>query len=137
MASMDEHILKAAKEIVVKFIECGRLSPSGFAETFQGIYKTVDETVKAHVAGSTDFRRDSEPRPDPPDTTDTNGLGCSVRFGPVGTGGHIDLERHLQVPDPLHDLRHPSGHRAHLLRRHLEHQFVVNRQQHGRPEPLA
>ena len=49
MASMDEYILKAAKEIVVKFIECGRLSPSGFAETFQGIYKTVDETVKARV----------------------------------------------------------------------------------------
>lgn len=47
MASMDEHILKTAKEIVVKFIECGRLSPSGFAETFQSIYKTVDETVKA------------------------------------------------------------------------------------------
>jgi len=46
---MDEHILKAAKEIVVKFIECGRLSPSGFAETFQSIYKTVDDTVKAHV----------------------------------------------------------------------------------------
>ena len=49
MASMDEHILKAAKEIVVKFIECGRLSPSGFAETFQSIYKTVDETVKARA----------------------------------------------------------------------------------------
>jgi len=37
---------------VVKFIECGRLSPSGFAETFQSIYKTVDETVKAHVTPS-------------------------------------------------------------------------------------
>ncbi len=47
MASIDEHILKAAKEIVVKFIECGRLSPSGFAETFQSIYTTVDETVKS------------------------------------------------------------------------------------------
>lgn len=46
MASIDEHILKAAKEIVVKFIECGRLSPSGFAEAFQSIYATVDETVK-------------------------------------------------------------------------------------------
>jgi hypothetical protein len=46
MASIDEHILKAAKEIVVKFIECGRLSPSGFAEAFQSIYTTVDETVK-------------------------------------------------------------------------------------------
>jgi hypothetical protein len=47
MASIDEHILKAAKEIVVKFIECGRLSPTGFAETFQSVYKTVDETVKS------------------------------------------------------------------------------------------
>ena len=46
MASIDEHILKAAKEIVVKFIECGRLSPSGFAEAFQSIYTAVDETVK-------------------------------------------------------------------------------------------
>jgi hypothetical protein len=43
---MDEHILKAAKEIVVKFIECGRLSPTGFAETFQSVYKTVNETVR-------------------------------------------------------------------------------------------
>jgi hypothetical protein len=47
MASIDEHILKATKEIVVKFIECGRLSPTGFAETFLNVYKTVDETVKS------------------------------------------------------------------------------------------
>jgi hypothetical protein len=47
MASIDEHILKAAKDIVVKFIECGRLSPTGFAEAFQSVYKTVDETVKS------------------------------------------------------------------------------------------
>ncbi|HSV92325.1 MAG TPA: conjugal transfer protein TraB [Desulfobacterales bacterium] len=47
MGSMDEHILKAAKEIVVKFIECGRLSPTGFAETFQAVYKTVNDTVRA------------------------------------------------------------------------------------------
>ena len=49
MGSIDEQILKAAKEVVIKFIECGRLSPSGFAEAFQSIYKAVDETVKAHV----------------------------------------------------------------------------------------
>ena len=47
MGSMDEHILKAAKEIVVKFIECGRLSPTGFAETFQAVYKAVSDTVRA------------------------------------------------------------------------------------------
>ncbi len=49
MGSIDEQVLKTAKEVVIKFIECGRLSPSGFAETFQSIYKTVDDTVKARV----------------------------------------------------------------------------------------
>jgi hypothetical protein len=49
MASIDENILKAAKEIVVKFIECGRLSPNGFPEAFQAIYRTVDETVKSSI----------------------------------------------------------------------------------------
>ncbi len=49
MASIDENILKAAKEIVIKFIECGRLSPSGFSEAFQSIYRTVEETVKSSV----------------------------------------------------------------------------------------
>lgn len=49
MATINENILKAAKEIVVKFIECGRLSPSGFAETFQSIYRTVEDTVKRSI----------------------------------------------------------------------------------------
>ncbi|MFO7706740.1 MAG: conjugal transfer protein TraB [Desulfobacterales bacterium] len=48
MGSIDEQVLKTAKEVVIKFIECGRLSPSGFAETFQSVYKAVDDTVKAH-----------------------------------------------------------------------------------------
>lgn len=46
MASMDEQILRATKEIVVKFIEGGRLSPTGFHDAFKGIYKTVHKTVK-------------------------------------------------------------------------------------------
>ncbi|PID39637.1 MAG: hypothetical protein CR984_06310 [Proteobacteria bacterium] len=45
-ASQDEQILRASKEIVVKFIESGRLSPTGFPEVFKAIYRTVDETVK-------------------------------------------------------------------------------------------
>lgn len=48
MASMDEQILKAAKEIVVKFIETGRLSPTAFPEVFQNVYQTVAATVAAH-----------------------------------------------------------------------------------------
>jgi len=46
MSSIDEQILKSAKEIVVKFIEAGRLSPIGFDETFKNIYYTIDEAVQ-------------------------------------------------------------------------------------------
>jgi hypothetical protein len=49
MASMDEQILKATKEIVVKFIETGRISPTGFHETFTSIYKTIEQTAKGIV----------------------------------------------------------------------------------------
>jgi hypothetical protein len=41
----DEAVLKVAKEIIVKFIEVGRLSPSNVNEAFQEIYKTVRDTV--------------------------------------------------------------------------------------------
>ena len=49
MASMDEQILRATKEIVVKFIEAGRISPTGFHETFTSIYKTIENTAKGVV----------------------------------------------------------------------------------------
>ena len=52
MASMDEQILRATKEIVVKFIEGGRLSPTGFHDAFKGIYDTVHKTVKSSIAAS-------------------------------------------------------------------------------------
>jgi hypothetical protein len=55
MASMDEQILRAAKEIVVKFIEAGRVSPTGFSETFETIYRTVEKTVKETDNGNEDL----------------------------------------------------------------------------------
>jgi hypothetical protein len=45
ISAMDEQILRASKEIVVKFIETGRISPAGFAEAFKTIYGAVKETV--------------------------------------------------------------------------------------------
>jgi hypothetical protein len=50
MASMDEQILRATKEIVVKFIEGGRISPAGFPDFFKNIYQAVHDTAK----GATD-----------------------------------------------------------------------------------
>ena len=49
MGKIDEQILRAAKEIVVKFIEAGRVSPSGFHETFKNIYHTVEKTTKDSI----------------------------------------------------------------------------------------
>jgi len=46
MASMDEQILRATKEIIVKFIEGGRISPTGFSKSFKDIYRTVENTVR-------------------------------------------------------------------------------------------
>ena len=59
MGSMDEQILRATKEIIVKFIEGGRLSPSGFHDTFKNIYRTVEETVKGPTP-ETDTKEEAE-----------------------------------------------------------------------------
>ena len=54
MASIDEQVLRATKEIVVKFIEGGRISPSGFTDSFKNIYNTVHETVKGSANPASD-----------------------------------------------------------------------------------
>ncbi|MFO7751903.1 MAG: conjugal transfer protein TraB [Desulfobacteraceae bacterium] len=46
MKSVDEQILRTTKEIVVKFIEMGRLSPSNIHQSFRDIHTTVQESVK-------------------------------------------------------------------------------------------
>jgi hypothetical protein len=52
MGNIDEQILRATKEIVVKFIEAGRISPSGFHETFKNIYSTVDKATRDSIKKS-------------------------------------------------------------------------------------
>jgi hypothetical protein len=49
MKNTDEHILRATKEIIVKFIEMGRLSPANVHECFRDVYATVNDTVKTHT----------------------------------------------------------------------------------------
>ncbi len=41
-----EQVLRASKEIAVKFIEVGRMSPSNFGEVFKSIYDAIDDTVR-------------------------------------------------------------------------------------------
>jgi transposase len=42
----DESILKIAKEIAVKFIEVGRITPSSFAADFRDIHQAIATTVR-------------------------------------------------------------------------------------------
>ena len=56
MRELDEQVLKVTKEIVTKFIEVGRISPTSFDETFKGVYKTVKEAV----LGDTDVVLESD-----------------------------------------------------------------------------
>ena len=42
----EEVLLKAAKEIVVKFIEVGRVSPASFPETFKMVIDTLRQSLK-------------------------------------------------------------------------------------------
>jgi hypothetical protein len=42
----DEAVLKIAKEITVKFIEVGRITPASFELAFGKIYNSINETVR-------------------------------------------------------------------------------------------
>jgi hypothetical protein len=52
MESLEKQALQVAKEIVVKFIEVGRISPANFAEHFAEIYTEILSTVGGGAAGS-------------------------------------------------------------------------------------
>jgi hypothetical protein len=45
MNTDDERILKVAKEVLIKFIEMGTVSPANFDEKFRSIYWTIKDTV--------------------------------------------------------------------------------------------
>ena len=42
----DEAIFKVTKEIVVKFIEVGRLTPTNFEETYERVFQTVKQSAR-------------------------------------------------------------------------------------------
>lgn len=41
----DEKILRLAKEVIIKFIELGRISPTNFEEHFRSIFWALKNTV--------------------------------------------------------------------------------------------
>ncbi|MGE0084476.1 MAG: hypothetical protein AB7S75_08640 [Desulfococcaceae bacterium] len=61
-SSQDEQILRAAKEIIVKFIETGRVSPTAFPENFKIIYTSIKETVEGTEALPEPAENQPEPK---------------------------------------------------------------------------
>ena len=47
MDTLEKQTLQVAKEIVVKFIEVGRISPANFGEHFADIYGEIRRTIAA------------------------------------------------------------------------------------------
>ncbi|UCG13817.1 MAG: hypothetical protein JSU72_04920 [Deltaproteobacteria bacterium] len=45
MTQDEEKILKVTKEIVVKFIEIGRVSPTQFESVFQNVFQAVRSNI--------------------------------------------------------------------------------------------
>ncbi len=45
LSGEEEAILRATKEIVIKFIEMGRCSPASFEEVFGLVYRTIKKTI--------------------------------------------------------------------------------------------
>ncbi|MDA8161874.1 MAG: hypothetical protein M0022_03075 [Desulfobacteraceae bacterium] len=44
-----ELTLRASKEIVAKFIETGRVSPTSFEEVFSRVFEAVTKAVSSHI----------------------------------------------------------------------------------------
>ena len=51
MEKSEKQALQVAKEVVIKFIEVGRISPSNFGQNFDVIYKDVMRTISGETAG--------------------------------------------------------------------------------------
>ncbi len=56
MDKTEQQALQVTKEIMVKFIEVGRISPTNFSEHFATIYGEVLHTVAASRADVADTR---------------------------------------------------------------------------------
>ena len=50
MDKLKQQALQVTKEIVVKFVETGRISPGNFSEHFAPIYREVLRTIRGEAA---------------------------------------------------------------------------------------
>lgn len=63
MDKLHKEALQVSKEIVVKFIETGRVSPANFSEVFPSVHKVVRETIIDGMLPPPASLRDDNPAP--------------------------------------------------------------------------
>ena len=64
MNADDERFLKVTKEVMVKFIEMGTVSPGNFDEKFRSIYRTIKDTVLSARLAELEICLPSEEKPE-------------------------------------------------------------------------
>jgi hypothetical protein len=67
MNADDEKILKMTKEVLVKFIELGRVSPGNFDEHFRRVFWTIKDTVVSARLPEFDMPSSTPPDETPPE----------------------------------------------------------------------
>ncbi len=50
--NLEDQIIQVSKEVTIKFIEVGRISPSSFPDTFKIICSSVSDSIKEIVKGN-------------------------------------------------------------------------------------
>ncbi|WP_027369497.1 hypothetical protein [Desulfovermiculus halophilus] len=60
-SKLQKNALQVTKEIIVKFIEVGRISPNNFEQFFAPIYQEVLRTITSSSAPASDHDSPAEP----------------------------------------------------------------------------
>ncbi len=59
-SKLDKQALQVTKEIIVKFIEVGRISPNNFDQFFAPIYQEVQRTITSSSAPQADDEKPAD-----------------------------------------------------------------------------
>ncbi|SHN50493.1 hypothetical protein [Desulfovibrio litoralis] len=70
MDKLEKEVIQVTKELVVKFIEAGRVSPANFNEVFRQTYSVVSDTI-LHSTKDNSLKNDAKVKADSSNETHT------------------------------------------------------------------
>ena len=110
MTRDEEKILKIAKEVVVKFIEIGRVSPTQFDGVFQSVFNTLKSSVSSNESKD-QCRRNSTYSKVCPDIQIQSPLGhqhvAQLPFHPCSIRGDNSFYNRLSSPHAANSIQLP------------------------------